>query len=144
MLSIDNNTLAVGTVASGAAATNVIYQHRNGINNHIRKPVWKFVTSPFKGDTYTKIGEAGNKLKTSLKNDKFGTTLHKVGHKVKEEVRKEASSVWNVAKKGWASLTQRTDWGKVAKVSGYAAIAAAGALVAKALWDANDYNKYKG
>ena len=137
---IDNDVLAVGTAASGAATANVIYQHRKGINEHILKPAWNIIKMPFQYDTYTKIGEKGSKVKNFYENNGFKETFHKAGHTVKVKVSNYANSVWNITKKAWNAF-KRTDWGKAGKVAGVVTVAAGVAFVAKSVFDAIEGGK---
>ena len=142
MLSIDNTTLAVGTVTSGAAAANVVYQHRNGINENILKPVGKFVSKPFYSETYSSIGKKFDKLASFYDKNGFKKTAGRLLDKSREYVVDTAKSSWAGLKKYGSSIIDKTNWKQTGKIAGIAAASALSAIIIKGIFDVVDYVKY--
>lgn len=142
MLSIDNSTLAVGTVASGAAAANVVYQHRKGISENIFKPVGRFVSKPFYSETYNSIGKQFDKLTSFYNKNGFKKTAGKLLDKSREYVVDTAKSSWAGLKKYGSSIIEKTNWKQTGKIAGIAAASAVAAILIKGIFDVVDYIKY--
>ena len=143
MLTIDNTTLAVGTVASGAAAANVLYQHKGRINRHVVKPAENLLAAPFREATYKNIGENFSKVKDLYKAKGFKATVGKVFEKSKNFVVNTATSAWKFLKTGAITIAEKTKWNNVGKIAGIAAVAAGAGIILKGVWDVVDFFKGK-
>ena len=143
MLTIDNTTLAVGTVASGAAAANVLYQHKGRINKHLVKPAENLLAAPFREATYKNISANFSKLKDLYKSKGFKAAAGKVFDKSKNFVVDTATSAWKNLKTGVITIAEKTKWSNVGKVAGIAAAAAGVGIILKGVWDVVDFFKGK-
>ena len=142
MLSIDNSTLAAGTVASGAAAANVVYQHREGITENILKPVGRFVSKPFYSETYSSIGKQFSEWTKFYNKNGFQKTAGKLLDDSREYVVNTVTSSWANIKKYGNSIIEKTNWKQTGKIAGISAAAAVSAILINGIFNVVDYVKY--
>ena len=152
MTSIKNDTLAVGTVASGAAVYSVVAQNKSALKRVFVNPVVnsakKIKNAALKKDTYVKAKNAagkafkgetykkmGSKVAEGVKNLGKKETYGNAFKATKEKVAGATKGTWSFIKKAFNSVKNNTNWAKVGKTAGIAAGIAAACLIVKAVYD---------
>ena len=152
MLSIKNDALAVGTVATGAAACSVLDQNKTALKRIFITPVVNgarnFKNAALNKDTYVKAKNAagkafkgetyknlGSKIKAGVKSLGNRETYKNAYTAAKTKTKNAATSTWNFVVKAYKSVMKNTKAAKILKTAGIAAGIAVVALAAKAIYD---------